>query len=210
MPEGRQGPEGHLGLLARWRLGRRADKLARKPFGRAARRTYGDPRSHDFLWPQLLDALQLTTDDRLLDVGCGGGALIRHVRDTVGCTVAGVDHSRQMVKLAAPYAALGSADALPFQDGYFTAVSSIQAFMFFDDALQALREMRRVLDPDRGRGAIWTTAPEGRGTPASPEPVASLGHFRTDEELLDLARAAGFREPELAARDEWTQLLVIK
>jgi len=207
VPEGRESPEGHL---ARWRLGRRADKLARKPYGRAARKTYGDPHSHDFLWPQLLDALELTADDRLLDVGCGGGALIRHVRDTVGCTVAGVDHSRQMVKLAAPHAALGSAEALPFKDGYFTAISSIQAFMFFAEPLQALREMRRVLAPGPGRAAIWTTAPEGRGTPASPEPIASLGHFHTDEELIALAHAAGFPEARIGVRDEWTQLLVIK
>jgi SAM-dependent methyltransferase len=207
VPEGRQSPKGDL---ARLLIGLKADRIARKPWGRAARRIYGSPTSHDFLWPQLLDALQLTKDDRLLDVGCGGGAFLRHVRESVGCTVAGLDHSRSMVKLAQPYAALGDATAMPFETGYFTAVSSIQAFIFFADPQQVLREMRRVLDPERGRGAIWTTAPEGRGTPASPEPIASVGHFHTDEELLELARAAGFAQPEIAARDEIAQLLVIK
>jgi SAM-dependent methyltransferase len=205
--QGRQGPKGYL---ARWRLSRRADKIARRPHGREARKLYGSPTSHDFLWPQLLDALQLTKDDRLLDVGCGGGAFIRHVRDTIGCEVAGVDHSRAMVKLAQPHAALGAADALPFETGYFTALSSIQAFMFFADPVLVLREMRRVLDPERGRGAIWTTAPEGRGSPASPEPIASLGNFHTDERLLEYARIAGFAAPRIAARDEWTQLFVIQ
>jgi SAM-dependent methyltransferase len=184
--------------------------MARRPWGRAARKAYGDPHSHDFLWPRLLEALELTEEDRLLDVGCGGGSFIRHVQATLGCTVAGVDHSRAMVKLAAPYAALGDADALPFQEGFFTAVSSIQAFMFFDDPVQVLREIRRVLDRAEGRAAIWTTAPEGRGTPASPEPVASVGHFHTDDELLELARRAGFADVEIGARDEWAQLLVIK
>ena len=207
MPEGRQSPKGYL---ERWRLGRQADKIARRPHGREARKTYGSPTSHDFLWPQLLEALQLTKDDRLLDVGCGGGAFIRHVRETIGCEVAGVDHSRAMVKLAQPYAALGDADALPFETGYFTALSSIQAFMFFADPVLVLREMRRVLDPERGRGAIWTTAPEGRGSPASPEPIASLGHFHTDERLLEYARIAGFPEPRIVARDEWTQLFMIQ
>jgi SAM-dependent methyltransferase len=210
VPEGRESPKGHLGPLARWRLGRRADKLARRPHGRAARKIYGSPTSHDFLWPQLLDALQLTKADRLLDVGCGGGAFMRHVRETIGCEVAGVDHSRDMVKLAQPHAALGDADALPFETGYFTAVSSIQAFMFFADPVQVLREIRRVLDPERGRGAIWTTAPEGRGTPASPEPIAQLGHFHTDEQLLEYARMAGFAAPRIGARDDWTQLLVVE
>jgi len=181
--------------------------MARKPWGRAARTTYGADDSHSFLWPGLLDALALTKDDRLLDVGCGGGAFLRHVRETIGCKIAGVDHSRLMVKLAAPYAALGDAQALPFETGYFTAVSSIVAFMFLDDPEQALREMRRVLDPERGRVAIWTASPESRGTPASPEPVASRAHTYTDEELVQLARAAGFREARLAERDEWGQLL---
>jgi len=182
--------------------------MARRPWGRTARRTYGSPTSHDFLWPQLLEALELAKEDRLLDVGCGGGAFIRHVRETVGCEVAGVDHSRAMVRLAAPYAALGDAQALPFETGYFTAVASIQAFMFFPDQLQALREMRRVLYRQRGRVAIWTAAPEARGTPASPEPVASRAHLNGDEELLALARAAGFGEARLAVRDEWSQLLL--
>jgi ubiquinone/menaquinone biosynthesis C-methylase UbiE len=186
---------------------RQVDRVARRPHGRKARAVYSSPTSHDFLWPQLLDALALQKDDRLLDVGCGGGAFLRHVRETIGCEVAGVDHSRDMVKLAAPYAALGDAHALPFETGYFTAVSSIQAFIFLPDPLAALREMRRVLDPERGRAAIWTTAPEGKGSPASPYPLATRGHYYTDDELLELARRAGFAEARLAQRDEWAQLL---
>jgi ubiquinone/menaquinone biosynthesis C-methylase UbiE len=183
--------------------------MARRPHGRRARATYGSPTAHDFLWPRVLEALELTKEDRLLDVGCGGGAFLRHVRDTVGCRVAGVDHSRQMVKLAQPYAALGDAQALPFETGYFTAVSSIVAFMFFPDPVQALREMRRVLDPELGRAAIWTASPESRGTPASPEPIARVAHFHADEELLQYAEEAGFDRAELAVRDEWGQLLVV-
>jgi ubiquinone/menaquinone biosynthesis C-methylase UbiE len=38
--------------------------------------------------------------------------------------------------------------------------------MFFPEPLRALTEMRRVLDPQRGRIAIWTASPEARGTPA--------------------------------------------
>jgi ubiquinone/menaquinone biosynthesis C-methylase UbiE len=180
------------------------DRVARRPHGRRAREVYGSPTSHDFLWPGLLDALQLTPSDRLLDVGCGGGAFLRHVRDTVGCEVAGVDHSAEMVELARPYAVLADAADLPFDAGAFTAVSSIQAFLFFPDPLAALQEMRRV----GGRAAIWTTAPEGRGTPASPYPLASRGHFYADDELLALAREAGFGDVRLAVRDEWAQLLL--
>jgi len=210
VPQGWKSPKSHLdvaGWIREWRIDLQTDRLARRPWGRAARETYGSPTSHDFLWPQLLEALALGKEDRLLDVGCGGGAFLRHVKENVGCEVAGVDHSRAMVKLAAPYAALGDAQALPFESGYFTAVSSIQAFIFLPDPARALAEMRRVLDPERGRAAIWTTAPEGKGTPASPYPLATRGRYYTDDELVDLARRAGFAEAHLAARDEWAQLL---
>jgi ubiquinone/menaquinone biosynthesis C-methylase UbiE len=183
------------------------DRIARRPHGRTARATYSSPTSHDFAWPPVLGVLALEPDDRLLDIGCGGGVFLRHVRDRIGCEVVGVDHSRDMVRLAAPYAVLGSADALPFRDGEFTAVSSIVAFFFFPDPVRALREVRRVLDPERGRVAIYTTAPEAKGSPAAPYPLSTRGHFYTDDELVGLAHRAGFGEARLALREEWAQLL---
>jgi ubiquinone/menaquinone biosynthesis C-methylase UbiE len=183
------------------------DRIARRPHGRKARETYAAPTSHDFAWPPVLEALALAPDDRLLDVGCGGGVFLRHVREQIGCDVTGVDHSREMVRLAAPFAVLGSVERLPFRDGEFTAVSSIVAFFFFPDPVRALREMQRVLDPERGRVAIYTTAPEAKGSPAAPYPLATRGHFYGDEELVALARDAGFREARIAAREEWAQLL---
>lgn len=53
-----------------------------------------------------------------------------------------------------------------------------------------LRECGRVLEP-RGRLALYTTAPELRGTPAAPEPLASRGHLYSDQQLLELAHGAG-------------------
>jgi ubiquinone/menaquinone biosynthesis C-methylase UbiE len=184
------------------------DRIARRPHGAKARATYGAPDVHSFAWAQVLEALALSRDDHLLDVGCGGGVFMRHAHETTGCRVTGVDHSRDMVRLAGPGAVLASADRLPFDDATFTAVSSIIAFFFFPDPLRALREMHRVLDPQRGRIAIYTTAPEAKGTPAAPYPLATRGHFYADDELVDLARQAGFESPRLAVREDWAQLLV--
>jgi SAM-dependent methyltransferase len=97
---------------------------------------------------------------------------------------------------------------MPFADGEFTAVSCLVAFFFFPQPVAALREMRRVLDPERGRVAVTTTAPEAKGTPAAPYPLASRGHFHTDDELVGFAREAGFTDARVAHRDRWSQLLV--
>jgi hypothetical protein len=48
---------------------------------------------------------------------------------------------------------------------------------------------------------VYTTAPELRGTPAAPEPLASRGHFHSDEELASLARAAGWGRAAVRSRD---------
>jgi hypothetical protein len=53
------------------------------------------------------------------------------------------------------------------------------------------------------------TGPELRGTPAAPEPLASRGHFYSDEQLAELARKAGFDEVEVA-RDRGAQLLTAR
>jgi SAM-dependent methyltransferase len=198
-----------LDRFREWRIDRMTDRIARRPHGRQARETYGAADAHSFTWGPVLDALQLTPDDRLLDVGCGGGVFLRHAQAQTGCTVIGVDHSREMVRLARPLAVHAEAEQLPFEDGEFTAVSSIVAFFFFPDALRALREMRRVLAPTNGRIAIYTTSPEAKGTMAAPYPLATRGHFYTDEELQHLALEAGFHTARVTRPDEsgWAQLL---
>src|ERR1700730_8705064 len=154
-----------LDRFREWRIDRLPDRIARRPHGRSARETYGADDVHSFTWEPVLDALALGPTDRLLDVGCGGGVFLRHAQAQTGCTVIGVDHSREMVRLARPLAVLATAEQLPFGDGEFTAVSSIVAFFFFPDAVRALREMRRGLTPD-GRIAIFTTSPDAKGKKA--------------------------------------------
>jgi ubiquinone/menaquinone biosynthesis C-methylase UbiE len=74
-----------------------------------------------------------------------------------------------------------------------------------DDPVQVLAEARRVLEPG-GRLAVYTTAPELRGTPADPEPIATRGHFYSDPELGELAKRAGFCHVGVR-RDNGGQLL---
>jgi ubiquinone/menaquinone biosynthesis C-methylase UbiE len=201
--------------IREWRIDRMTDRVARRPHGRAARETYGADDVHSWAWDPVLEALQLTPDDGLLDVGCGGGVFLRRALET-GCGAVGVDHSQDMVHLArritegrAPIVH-ASADRLPFEQDAFTAVSCLVAFFFFPDPVAALLEFNRVVHSERGRVAVYTTAPEMKGTPAAPYPLATRGHFYEDDELAGLARAAGFREVEVRRPDEGAQLLVAR
>ena len=195
-----------------WRIDRMTDRVARRPHGRAALRTYGADDAHSFAWEPVLAALQLGADDALLDVGCGGGVFLRRALES-GCRGVGLDHSKDMCRLARKTTAgrarivHGDAEHLPFGDAEFTAISCLVAFFFFGDPVRALREFRRALQPDRGRFAVYTTAPEMKGTPAAPYPLATRGHFYEDVELEALARQAGFGTVEVTRPDEGAQLL---
>lgn len=173
------------------------DRMARRPSGSRARQVYGSEEMHDFARRAILDALALGPGDRLLELGCGGGLLLRDAAAT-GARTTGLDHSPDMVEVArevAPQAevVLGEAERLPFADREFTAAAMSIVFLFFEDPVAVLRECRRVLRPG-SRIAVYTTAPELRGTPAAPEPLASRGHFYTDEELVELATEAGLHD----------------
>jgi SAM-dependent methyltransferase len=204
-----------LQRIREWRIDRMTDRIARRPHGRAARDTYGADDVHSFAWEPVLDALELGSEDLLLDVGCGGGVFLRRALET-GCSATGVDHSDDMVQLAHSITdgrvpiVQAEADRLPFDDGAFTAISCIVAFFFFSDPVPTLREFGRVLDAERGRIAVYTTAPEMKGTPAAPYPLATRGHFYEDDELAGLARAAGFGTVEVRRPNQGAQLLVAR
>jgi ubiquinone/menaquinone biosynthesis C-methylase UbiE len=172
-----------------------ADRPHRTPPERLrARQVFGAEDVHDFARRAILEALVLGTGDHLLEVGCGGGLLLRDALAT-GARVTGLDHSEDMVALAhdrTPSAEIvhAKAEALPFADQTFTAVAMPIVFFFLDNPIEVLPECQRVLRPG-GCLAIYTTGPELRGTPAAPEPLASRGHFYADEELAELARHAG-------------------
>jgi SAM-dependent methyltransferase len=176
------------------------DRWARRPSGGAAREGYRDPTHHRPSFGAILSALQLRPDDILLEIGCGGGAFLQQALAS-GCRAAAIDHSPEMVALARELNAdaigagrleivEGAAEHLPFPDDTFTCAAMMQVF-FFLDAPRVLAECRRVIRPD-GRVAVFTVSEAARGTPAAPEPMASRGRFYTEEELVQMARDAGF------------------
>ena len=174
------------------------DRVARRPTGSWARQVYGADDVHDFARRAILDALALGPADHLLEVGCGGGLLLRDALVT-GASVTGLEATARRWSCShanghpAPTSCCAPAERLPFADGAFGAIAMSVVFFFLEDPVGVLRECRRVLRRG-GRIAVYTTGPELRGTPAAPEPIASEGHFYGDQELAELARRAQLRE----------------
>lgn len=147
----------------------------------------------------------LDAGDRVLDIGCGLGGLVRYLASEVGCQVTGVDLTPDYVALAQEFTALtgladraefvtGSALDLPFADRAFSAAMSFHVGMNIADRATKYAEAARVLEP-RGTLVIYDVlkGPEdGMLFPVPWADTAETSHLVTMEELRHLLVAAGF------------------
>ncbi|HET7173809.1 MAG TPA: class I SAM-dependent methyltransferase [Nocardioidaceae bacterium] len=116
----------------------------------------------------LADTAKVGGPARVLDVGCGPGALTAVLAERVGPEkVAAIDPAPQFTaacRARVPGADIrtGVAEHLPWGDGQFDAVLSCLVIAFMTDPDRALREMRRVTRPG-GVIAVcmWDTAAGG-------------------------------------------------
>lgn len=114
--------------------------------------------------PNTLRLAEPVTSLRVLDAGCGAGALAAALLDR-GASVVGIDSSRGLLSLAAARLA-GRAhlqqadlrDRLPFRDETFDVVVASLVMHYLPDWNPTLREFHRVLRPG-GRLVISTHHP---------------------------------------------------
>jgi ubiquinone/menaquinone biosynthesis C-methylase UbiE len=126
---------------------------------------YDRLRPADENWWELVDVLVSEGDlrgRRVLDVGCGTGRLAAALAER-GAKVWGVDPSEEMLARARQATGSGvglkrgSAEALPFKDGWFERLV-LRLVIHVVDRGRALPELARVLAPG-GRMLIATFAP---------------------------------------------------
>lgn len=141
---------------------------------------------------------------RILDAGCGDGALATALAGR-GATMTGVDADPRMLAAARARAeamglavafAEGDIRALPFPDASFDVVVAVTVLCFVPDAEHAVREMARVLRPggrmvigELGRWNLWAAKRRIKGWFGSATWQAAK--FRTAHELERLVMSAG-------------------
>ena len=142
----------------------------------------------------------------VLDVGCGGGAALSELAERfpeaklTGCDVSPLAIETATALNEAHVASgrmtfhLGGVPDLPFADGAFDTVFSVESLYFWPDALSGLKEIRRVLAP----GGAFMTALEMVGGMMNERQLAIVKHLKmfcpTRSELEFLMTAAGFAD----------------
>ena len=163
------------------------------------------------LAPQLADLADVVVGQRVLDVGCGPGALTTELVMRLGAAaVTAVDPSEPFVAAARerhPGVSVerASAEQLPFPDRAFDAALAQLVVHFMADPVAGLREMARVT---REHGVVaacvWDHVAGGQGPLSSfwdavheldpdVEDESTLAGAR-DGHLTELFEAAGLRE----------------
>ena len=151
------------------------------------------------LAPQLAEFGGVRTGQRVLDVGCGPGALTGElVRRVGGEAVAAVDPSESFVAAARARhptvdVQLASAEHLPFEDDIFDAALAQLVVHFMVDPVAGMREMARVTRPG-GVVAVCVWDHAGERTPLAAFWQAAR---ELDPGVHDESDLAGAREGHL-------------
>ncbi|MFI5003903.1 MAG: class I SAM-dependent methyltransferase [Solirubrobacterales bacterium] len=139
-----------------------------------------------------LNMLELSSNDRVLDVACGPGNFTRgFARAASEGLVVGLDASKTMLAVAVRKTesanvayVRGDACTLPFRDGSFDAICCFAALYLIQEPMRALQEIARVLAPG-GRVALLSSCNRGPlpagATNAVVRPLSGVRIFARDE-----------------------------
>lgn len=140
-----------------------ARRFGKEFFDGERRHGYGGFRYAPRFWQPIVPTFQqhfdLTSESSVLDVGCGKGFMLHDLAEGIpGLTVNGIDISDYAIAHAIesmrPHVQLGDARSLPFADGSFDVVISINTIHNLDreECGRALQQIQRVAR----RGAFIT------------------------------------------------------
>ncbi len=196
----------------------------RRTGDRVARHYSSEAEAYRDLWAPvlvrlarwLIDDLPLQTARRVLDLGCGVGALLPHLHKAAPRSlIVGLDRAEGMLALAPKEFPLVAGDAadLPFRDGSFDAV--VMAFMLFHlpSPAAGLSEAWRVLSPGGRVGLLtwgnerdslaweeWVDELDAEGAPEFTEKLSWHELVDTPMKLKRQLHRTGFRD--IASRVE--------
>ena len=133
---------------------------ARKPVGELGDKLIDQMNeSHESLAQWSVGHLNISKDDAILDIGCGGGVNLERFLKITENKVFGLDYSELAVEKSSKLNKKsieegrceiihGSVSDLPFEDNSFDIVTGFETIYFWPDFVNDLKEVYRVLKDD--------------------------------------------------------------
>jgi SAM-dependent methyltransferase len=137
-------------------VGRQMDEQLRTEFNEWAQAGKGESmeRGHRPVGEQAIALMHVSSDARVLDVGCGSGWATRLLAQCASNgRVTGIDISDEMIRVARDSSRtfpnvdfeVASAEQLPYQDNEFTHAFSMESLYYYANISKAIGEVFRVL-----------------------------------------------------------------
>jgi SAM-dependent methyltransferase len=182
-----------------------SEQILREEFNRWAEAGKGESMEdeHRPIVEPTLEQMHFASVDQVLDVGCGGGWLVREIAARVPRGhVVGMDVSNEMIRRARDASAavsnaefiVGSVDAIPREANSFDKVISVESSYYWPDPASGIREIFRVL---RSGGSAWILINYYRDNPYCHQWAKLLAiptKLLSGDEWAGLFRAAGFTQ----------------
>ena len=166
-----------------------------------------------------LAMVTIARDDRILDIGCGGGANIaRLLQRTQQGSVTGIDFSPVSVRKSTRVNAKaiqegrckvleGNVANLPFDEGSFDLVTAFETIYFWPDIEHCFNEEKKVLKP--GGQFVIVNESDGSGEmDAKWESMIEGMHTYTPEEVRHHLTNVGFCDLNITVNEEKRWLCV--
>ena len=182
-----------------------ANETLRKEFNTWADAGKGESMEHEHrpIVEPMLAMMHFAPDEAILDVGSGGGWLVRELASRVpqGRAV-GMDLSDEMVQRAHRASSnvrnaefiVGSVDTIPREPNSFDRVISVESSYYWPDPAVGIREIFRVLRPG---GSAWILINYFRDNSYCHQWAKLISipmHLLSGDEWAQLLRNAGFNE----------------
>lgn len=119
-----------------------------------------DSKVTEYLKKRAIEKLAFENGDKVLDVACGIGDLLKRLKEKSLIDIYGVDISSKMVEESRKNLngnnniKVGNVESIPFDNEMFDSVITTAAFHHFQNPIEAIKDIKRVLKPG-GRIIIY-------------------------------------------------------
>jgi ubiquinone/menaquinone biosynthesis C-methylase UbiE len=182
------------------------DEQLRAEFNQWARDGHGEAmeRHHFRIAQKTIQRMQLAPQERILELGCGDGWACRLLSRLLQpeSRLVGMDISDEMIRQARNRSGdfenvsflWGSAEAIPWEDDFFSKAWAIESFYYYEHQEKVLDELKRVLAPMGRLFLLMCIYRENTDTLRWVEQAHVPIHVRSAEEYQAMLAARGWIE----------------